>query len=46
MFSKMNDNEYEAPSDPLGLLVGIENAALISAGFWVIINFLTGIFAA
>ena len=46
MFSKMNDNEYEVPSDPLGLLVGIKNAALIGAGFWVIIYLLTRIFAA
>ena len=41
----MNDSEYEVPSDPLGLLVGIKNAALISAGFWVFVYFLTRAFA-
>lgn len=45
MVSKMNENEYDVQSDPLGLLIGIKNAALINVGFWVIVFFLTRVFA-
>ena len=45
MVSKMKANEYEVPSGPLGPLVGLKNAALMSAVFWVIIYLLTGVFA-
>ena len=42
----MNDNGYEIPVAPRGLVVGMRNAVLMSAGFWVTVYLLTRTFAA
>ena len=42
----MNDNGYEVPSAPFGLLIGIRNAVLMNAGFWATVYLLTRVFAA
>lgn len=46
MVFKMNDDVYEVPVAAVGLLVGIRNCALMSAGFWTIVYFVIRAFGA